>query len=76
MLKHNYCLEPQTTINKRLFLLDDEPNLYIGNGWKWLFGVPGGLARMGLFINFSGGSVGGLGESQLGLREVPSVEKG
>ena len=27
-------LEPQTTIYKWLFQLDDEPNLYIGNGWK------------------------------------------
>ena len=42
-------LEPQTIIYKWLFQLDDEPNLYIGNGWKppfpsiytWLFGVPG-----------------------------------
>ena len=27
-------LGPQTTIYKCLFQLDDEPNLYIENGWK------------------------------------------
>ena len=31
---HYFCLEPQTTVYKWLFQLDDEPNLYIGNGWK------------------------------------------
>ena len=45
-------LEPQgQPLINPLFQLDDEPNLYIGNGWKWLFhqtstlnwlfGVPG-----------------------------------
>ena len=29
-----YFLEPQTAIYKWLLQLDDEPNLYIGNGWK------------------------------------------
>ena len=29
-----FILEPQTTVYKLLLQLDDEPNLYIGNGWK------------------------------------------
>ncbi len=43
---HN--LEPQTTIYKWLFQLDDEPNLYIGNGCLGLFGNI--LFNVNLFI--------------------------
>ena len=40
---------PRPTIYKCMFQLDDEPNLFVENGWnspfpsiyKWLFGVPG-----------------------------------
>ena len=31
---HDFYMEPETSIYKWLFQLDDEPNLYIGNGWK------------------------------------------
>ncbi len=45
--KAGYCLEPQTTIYKWLFQLDDSQSLH--RKWlfhqtsiyKWLFGVPG-----------------------------------
>ena len=48
--KNDMVSGTQTTIFKWLFQLDDEPNLYIGNGWNhqtsilnWLFGVPGNV---------------------------------
>ena len=47
--KGNYaCLEPQTTIYKWMFQLDDSKSLYRKwlfhqtSSYKWLFGVPGG----------------------------------